>query len=253
MATDILTHNRIAWDTLAERGDQWTLPVSPQEIEDARRGRWTIVLTPTKPVPAEWLAVSGKQVLCLASGGGQQAPILAAAGAVVTVLDNSPKQLESDARTAERHDLSIATVRGDMANLHMFADASFDLIVHPVSNCFVPDVLPVWREAFRVLRSGGCLLAGFASPVFYIFDQDLAERAGRLEVRYSLPYSDAARPVDQPLEFGHTLEAQIGGQIAAGFSIIGMYEDGNRAHDSHPLNKYMPTFMATRALKSARP
>jgi SAM-dependent methyltransferase len=251
MSIDILTHNRIAWDTLAERGDQWTVPVSSQEIEDARRGRWTIVLTPIKPVPAEWLDVAGKQVLCLASGGGQQAPILGAAGARVTVLDNSPKQLESDARTAERYGLSVETVRGDMANLHMFADGSFDLVFHPVSNCFVPDVLPVWREAFRVLRGGGCLLAGFANPVFYIFDQDLAERTGRLDVIHSLPYADAVRPADQPLEFGHTLEAQIGGQIAAGFSIIGMYEDTNREHDSHPLNKYMPTFIATRALKPA--
>jgi SAM-dependent methyltransferase len=253
MGIDILTHNRIAWDALAARGDQWTVPVSPQEIEDARRGQWTIVLTPMKSVPADWLDVAGKQVLCLASGGGQQVPILAAAGADVTVLDNSPKQLESDARTAERHGLSIATVPGDMANLHMFADASFDLVVHPVSNCFVPDVLPVWREAFRVLRGGGCLLAGFANPAFYIFDHDLAERTGRLEVVHSLPYSDAARPADQPLEFSHTLETQIGGQIAAGFSIIGMYEDGNRASDIHPLNKFMPTFIATRAVKAPAP
>jgi SAM-dependent methyltransferase len=253
MGIDILTHNRIAWDALADRRDQWTVPVSSQEIENARRGCWTIVLTPIKPVPAQWLDVAGKQVLCLASGGGQQAPILAAAGADVTVLDNSPRQLESDARTAEQHGLSIATVRGDMANLHLFADCSFDLVVHPVSNCFVPDVLPVWREAFRVLRGGGYLLAGFANPAFYIFDHDLAERTGRLEVTFSLPYADAARPADQPLEFGHTLEAQIGGQLAAGFSIIGMYEDTNRGHDMHPLNKYMPTFIATRALKSATP
>ena len=150
---DIRAHNRIAWDALAERGDQWTVPVSPQKIEEARQGRWTIVLTPIKPVPREWLDIAGQHVLCLASGGGQQAPILAAAGATVTVLDNSPKQLESDARMAERHGLAISTVLGDMANLHMFADAAFDLIVHPVSNCFVPDVRPVWREAFRVLRA----------------------------------------------------------------------------------------------------
>ncbi len=248
---DVLTHNRIAWDALAERGDQWTVPVSPQEIEDARHGSWAIILTPTKPVPREWLNVAGKHVLCLASGGGQQAPILAAAGAIVTVLDNSPKQLESDARMAGRYELAITTVLGDMANLEMFAEDSFDLIVHPVSNCFAPDVLPLWREAFRVLRRGSCLVAGFINPARYMFDDDVAERTGRLEVRHSLPYADEARPADQPLEFSHTLEAQIGGQIAAGFSIVGMYEDGDRAHDSHPLNKYMATFIATRALKPA--
>ena len=137
------------------------------------------MLTPTKPVPRAWLEVEGRQVLCLASGGGQQAPILAAAGASVTVLDNSPKQLERDAKMAERHGLPITTVLGDMANLEMFADDSFDLIVHPCSNCFVPDVLPVWREAFRVLRRGCCLLAGFANPAMYVFDLDLADSDGR--------------------------------------------------------------------------
>ncbi len=250
---DIRAHNRIAWDTLADRGDQWTVPVSPQKIEEARQGRWTIVLTPIKPVPREWLDIAGRHVLCLASGGGQQAPILAAAGATVTVLDNSPKQLESDARMAERHGLAISTVLGDMANLHMFADDSFDLIVHPVSNCFVPDVRPVWREAFRVLRRGGCLLAGFANPAMYIFDLDLVDRTGRLEVTHSLPYADSSRKADEPLEFGHTLEDQIGGQIAAGFSITGLYEDVWGPGDSHPLNKHMPTFIATRALKSNLP
>ena len=247
---DIREHNRIAWDALAERGDRWTVPVSPEVIEAARHGRWEIVLTPTKPVPRAWLDIAAKDVLCLASGGGQQGPILAAAGAIVTVLDNSPKQLERDAVVAKQHGLAITTVRGDMANLDMFADAAFDLVVHPVSNCFVPDVRPVWREASRVLRRGGVLLAGFANPAMYVFDLDLAERTGRLEVKHSLPYADGARSTDEPLEFSHTLEEQIGGQIAAGFSITGMYEDFHVGGNDNPLNRYMPTFIATRALKS---
>ena len=138
-----------------------------------------------------------------------------------------------------------------MANLHMFAEGSFDLIVHPVSNCFVPDVLPVWREAYRVLRGGGSLLAGFASPAMYIFDMELADRTGRLEVKHSLPYADAVRRADEPLEFGHTLEDQIGGQITAGFSITGLYEDRDLADGAYALNMHMPTFIATRAVKPA--
>ena len=247
---DVREHNRIAWDALAEQGNEWTVPVSPEAIEAARQGQWEIVLTPTKPVPRAWLHVVGRQILCLASGGGQQAPILAAAGASVTVLDNSPKQLESDAHMAERHGLAIATVLGDMANLEMFSDNSFDLIVHPVSNCFVPDVVPVWREAFRVLRPGCCLLAGFTNPAMYLFDFDLADRTGVLEVKHPLPYSDGSRSAGEPMEFSHSLELQIGGQIAAGFAIIGMYEDLHRGGDSNPLNKYMPMFIATRALKT---
>jgi SAM-dependent methyltransferase len=247
---DVREHNRIAWDALAEQGNEWTVPVSPEAIEAARQGRWEIVLTPTKPVPRAWLNVDRRQVLCLASGGGQQAPILAAAGASVTVLDNSPKQLDRDAHMAERHGLPITTVLGDMANLEMFSDDSFDLIVHPVSNCFVPDVVPIWREAFRVLRRGCCLLAGFTNPAMYVFDLDLADRTGVLEVKHPLPYSDGSRGASEPMEFSHSLELQIGGQIAAGFAIIGMYEDLHRGGDSNPLNKYMPMFIATRALKT---
>jgi SAM-dependent methyltransferase len=246
---DVREHNRIAWDALVEKGDRWTVPVSRAAIDAARNGVWEIVLTPRKPVPRSWLDVAGRQLLCLASGGGQQGPILAAAGATVTVLDNSPKQLERDAGAAAQYNLPIRTIRGDMANLHMIADASFDIIVHPVSNCFVPDVLPVWREAFRVLRPGGVLLSGFTNPAVYIFDLDLAERTRRLEVKNPLPYSDAARPADQPLEFSHTLETQIGGQLAAGFAITGMYEDLDTSEDGYVLNQFMSTFIATRAVK----
>jgi SAM-dependent methyltransferase len=233
---DILEHNRRAWDRQAEHGNQWTMPVSPDAIAAARRGEWSIVLTPVKPVPHEWLPdLAGKRVLCLASGGGQQGPVLAAAGAQVTVLDNSSNQLERDRFVAEREQLEITTVRGDMADLSMFPGESFDCIVHPVSNLFAPNVLPVWREAFRVLRKGG------------------------LEVKYTLPYSDIEHLTEEqqrrwaeagrPLEFSHTLEDQIGGQIAAGFVITGFYEDRDPDEQDNPLSKFMPVFIATRALK----
>src|SRR5690606_18814003 len=135
----------------------------------ARKGEWSIVLTPTVPVPHAWFPpLAGAAVLCLASGGGQQGPILAAAGARVTVFDNSPQQLAQDRYVARRDNLDLTTVEGDMRDLSAFASDTFDLIVHPVSNVFVPDVRPVWREAFRVLRPGGAMLAGFCNPVLYI-------------------------------------------------------------------------------------
>src|SRR6185295_686017 len=103
-------------------------------------------------------------------GGGQQAPILAAAGAIVTTLDFSPKQLAQDRLVAERDGLTLTTVQGDMTDLSMFADESFDLDFHPVSNTYVPEIRPVWREAYRVLRCGGSLLAGFINPINFVFD-----------------------------------------------------------------------------------
>jgi SAM-dependent methyltransferase len=257
---DILEHNSHAWDRLVENGNEWTKPVGPDAIIAARNGQWTVVLTPTKPVPHDWLPdLPGKRLLCLASGGGQQAPVLAAAGAQVTVLDNSPKQLERDRYVAEREGLSITTVQGDMADLHMFSDASFDIVVHPVSNVFAPDVRPVWREAFRVLSKGGILIAGFDNPALFLFDYAEVERTGKLEVKYALPYADidhldqaeCRRFADEgiPFEFGHTLEHQIGGQLAAGFVITGFYEDRDPNPDDNPLCKFMPAFIATRAVK----
>lgn len=253
----IVEYNRTAWNREVEIGNIWTVPVGSEVVEAARRGEWQIVLTPTKPVPAAWYPrpLQGKDVLCLASGGGQQGPILAAAGARVTVFDNSDRQLASDRMVAERDGLEIRTVQGDMADLSAFADESFDLIVHPVSNTFAPDVRPVWREAYRVLRHGGILIAGVSNPVMYIFDYASLEK-GQMVVRHKLPYADethlspqelrAYMESGEPFEFSHTYEAQIGGQLEAGFVLTGFYEDV--APDSLA-SQYFPEFFATRSLK----
>ena len=121
-------HNKRAWDKLAREGNEWTLPVSPEVIAKAKGGELSLLLTPTKPVPAEWLGdVRGTRVLGLASGGGQQAPCLAAAGAIVAVLDNSPEQLKRDAHVAAREGLSLETHEGDMRDLSRFPDETFRL------------------------------------------------------------------------------------------------------------------------------
>jgi SAM-dependent methyltransferase len=254
---DVPEYNREAWDRQVESGNPWTVPVGPEVIEAARRGEWEVLLTETKPVPRAWFPeMAGADVLCLASGGGQQAPTFAAAGASVTVLDNSPRQLAQDRFVADREALDLQTLQGDMRDLSAFADESFDLVFHPVSNLFVPEVGPVWNEAFRVLRSGGALLAGFLNPVVYVFDLELADDTGEVRVRYELPYADAESKTEEevrrqmergePLEFSHTLGEQIGGQIEAGFLISGFYED---RHRDDPIAAYMPTYVATRATK----
>ena len=257
MGNDVFDLNRRAWDTYVERSNRWTLPVTSEEIEKARKGDWTILLTPTRPVPRVWFPdLRETTVLCLASGGGQQGPLLAAAGARVTVFDASPKQLEQDRMVADRDGLELATVEGDMADLGAFGDGAFDLIVHPVSNAFVPDIQPVWSECARVLRAGGELLAGFTNPVRYLFPYDLDRDSHELRVAHSVPYSDLeslsedekARYLDngEPFEFGHTLDDQIGGQIAAGLVLVGFYED-RFPPDQDELSTYIPSFIATRA------
>lgn len=257
---DVVSHNRSAWDLAVERKSRWTLPVSGEIVAAARRGCWEIVLTPTKPVPRAWFPdLSGAEILCLAAGGGQQGPVLAAAGesagARVTVFDISPRQLAQDRKVAQREGLDLLTVEGDMRDLSTFSDGKFDLIVHPCSNLFVPDVRPVWRECARVLKRGGVLLAGFVNPVLYLFDQKKIDD-GILEVRHELPYSDltsiseserdAYIRAEEALEFGHTLTDQIGGQLDAGFVITGFFEDRWKGQ---PPADYTATYIGSRAVK----
>ncbi|MFG1776307.1 class I SAM-dependent methyltransferase [Micromonospora sp. NPDC049048] len=258
MALDPVAHNRTAWDRQVEQGNEWSRPVSTETIARARAGDWSVVLIGYRPVDRSWFPADlpGTDILCLASGGGQQGPTLAAAGARVTVFDNSPRQLEQDESVARRDGLELRTVLGDMRDLSAFPDSSFDLVFHPVSNLFVPELAPVWRECFRVLRPGGTLLSGFLNPDVFLFDHEALDQRGELVVRHRLPYSDLTHVpaaererlwgADAPLEYSHTMTAQIGGQLAAGFVIAGFEE---APHHSDATAGWLPGYFATRAVK----
>ena len=256
---DPVAHNRAAWDREVESGNEWTRPVGPEVIARAREGDWSVVLIGYEPVPRGWFpaALAGVPVLCLASGGGQQGPVLAAAGAWVTVFDNSPRQLARDQEVAVREGLVLRTVLGDMRDLSAFPSASFDVVFHPVANVFCPDLQPVWDEAFRVLRPGGLLLSGFMNPDIYLFEAGALER-GEFVVRHPLPFSTLDLPAaerrqhygDGPVEYSHSLASQLGGQMTAGFCLTHLAE---APHHADATQRYMPGYIATRAVKPDGP
>lgn len=237
-------------DRWVREGWEWGVPVSHQAYLDAVAGNWDVVLTPIKPVPKAWFGdLKGKHILGLACGGGQQMPIFAALGAVCTVLDYSPPQLESERMVSQREGYDIRIIRADMTKPLPFDDCSFDLIFHPVSNCYVREVRPIFRECFRVLKPGGVLLGGYDMGINFLVDEK-EER-----IVNSLPFDPIANPAlmaelqqsDSGVQFSHTLEDQIGGQLAAGFQITALYEDTNGYGRLHDMG--IPTFAAIRAVK----
>jgi SAM-dependent methyltransferase len=254
---DPVKFNRKAWDDMALAGDKYYHAVTTEQLEAARAGDWKIRITPQKPVPREWLEPTvGQKILCLAGGGGQQAPILAAAGAEVTVFDLSDRQLERDRKIAGREGMEIRTFAGDMTNLSCFADQEFDLIVNPCSVCFCPEVHRIWQECYRILKKGGSLITGFINPVHYLFDA-IEMDDDNFVVRHKIPYSDFDLPTEErdrvlgnerPREFGHSLQQLIGQQLDAGFALTGFYEDG--WGDNDKLSSMISLFCGTRATVS---
>lgn len=258
----LVDHNRRAWDRLSSEGIRWGEPVSADQIELARQGDWHISLAGA-PVPRDWLGdVTGKAILGLASGGGQQAPILAAAGGTVTVLDLSPVQLERDEVLAERHQIPIRIEQGTMTDLSRFADESFDLVLMPVAANNIPDPQPVWKECFRVVRTEGSFLAGFVNPLVFLFEEnDGSEPAQGLAVKHKLPFDEygslsktgreEAVKRQSVFQWSHTLDALIGGQLRAGFHLIDFRESHRTDERAPNINRFSPTYFATRAVRPA--
>lgn len=239
-------------DRWVDEGWEWGVAVSAEACEKARHGEWDVVLTPIKPVPKEWFPpMKGIELLGLASGGGQQMPIFSILGANCTIMDLSDRQLESEQFVSQREGYSINIVKADMTKRFPFEDCSFDLIFHPVSNCYVEDVYHVWNECYRVLRPGGILIAGMDNGFNYLFDN--YDRP--LTITNKLPYNPLRNPEqlkhsldeDGSIQFSHTFDEQIGGQLKAGFVITAAYEDFN--NDPDAIADGIAAFWATRAVK----
>ncbi len=237
-------------DSWCQEGWEWGRPITHEEYEAAKKGIWDVLLTPLRPVPHEWFgSLKGKKLLGLASGGGQQIPIFSALGAVCTVLDYSGEQCASEKLVAEREGYQVIVIQSDMTKGLPFEDNTFDMIFHPVSNCYIEEVNPVFKECFRVLKKGGIFLGGFDIGINYILNDEQTEIVHKLPfnpLKDEKLYQDSIRN-NEGIQFSHTLEEQIGGQLEAGFRLTNLYEDTNGEGRLREYN--IPSFIATRAVK----
>jgi len=251
--------NSKAIDTWVGEGWEWGIPITHEDFLKAKNGNWrdvpNAVLTPQKPVPVEWFEpflkndrLDGVRLLGLACGGGQQMPIFAALGANCTVLDYSDRQLDSERMVSEREGYEIDIVKADMTKRLPFEDTTFDMIFHPVSNCYVENVHHVWNECYRVLKNGGVLLAGMDNGLNYLVEEEnprfIVNKLPYNPLKDEVLYKRCAE-TDGSIQFSHTIEEQIGGQLKAGFILTDLYEDT----DNEGIGEYVPNFLATRAVK----
>ncbi len=237
-------------DGWVEEGWEWGQSITHEQFVDAQNGKWDVVLTPTRPVPHDWFGdLAGKKLLGLASGGGQQMPIFTALGAQCTVLDYSQKQLDSEVTVARREGYIIDVVRADMTKPLPFEDEHFDIIFHPVSNCYVEEVKPIFKECYRILKHGGILLCGLDNGLAYAFDNDYKS------IINTLPFNPLKHPEhmaqldlkEDGVQFSHTAEEQLGGQLEAGFRLTHIREDYDSEGALREHN--IPGYWFTRAVK----
>lgn len=232
--SDARQHNRAAWNRLAEQQNRLARPAREQDFAN-----------PLAAIDARgWLGpdITGKSVLCLAAGGGRQGPIYAAAGAIVTVVDISPTMLALDQQVAKDRGMSLRTIETSMDDLSMLGDATFDIVTHPVSTCYVPDVRPVYAEVARVLRAGGLYISQHKQPISMQTSLKPISGTDSYGVQYSayrtepLPVSKTPNLVREPgtLEYIHRYEMLIGEMCRAGLVIEDLTEPFHADADSQP-------------------
>lgn len=211
-------------DNLVANSVDWTMCASKEQLQAARAGNLKLQFF-DRDVPEEWLKnIKGKRVLCLAGGGGLQAPLLACAGAEVTVIDISNKMLDKDREIAKIENLQIEIVKGNMCDLSMFTDCYFDFIINPPSLMYIPKLSVVFKECYRVLNDGGVFIMMAPSPINYVCDYIDDENGGYYKAVHKMPFFSGNHDNSDWVEYGHTMEEYLGGLIECGFYINGYIE-----------------------------
>ena len=246
-------HNRRAWDNLVRNKQRFTRPARDEDF-----------INPLPRLdPLGWLGgdIRGRSLLCLAAGGGKHGALYAAVGAKVTVVDLSPAMLELDRAVAAERKLPLRTVEASMDNLAAFSPGEFDIVIHPVSTCYVPELLPVYHEIARVTGAGGLYISQHKQPAS--LQADVQPSSGGYELLE--PYyrngplpEVVGSPHREPgtLEFLHRWEQLLGGMCRAGFAIEDLAEPVHAERDA-PLgsfaqrSQYLPPYVRVKARRTA--
>ncbi|MEX2671773.1 MAG: class I SAM-dependent methyltransferase [Phycisphaeraceae bacterium] len=246
-------HNRRAWDDRARSGQRFTRPATDDMLAD-----------PIKAIDRRWLpdGIEGKRILCLGAGGGRQAPVYAAAGAIVTVVDISPKQLELDREIAEQRGLAIRTLATSMDDLSELGNASFEIVINPVSTCYLPNLEKVYREVARVTQVDGIYISQHKQPASLQADTRRSARGYELIEPY---YRDGPLPEVKgslhrepgTLEFLHRWEQIVGWMCRAGFVIEDLSEPNHSDFAAKPgsfgdRSCYVPPYVRIKARRVER-
>lgn len=247
--------NQQAWNRLADGGSLFARVATDEECR-----------TPLKVLDGRgWLpeSVAGLNVLCLASGGGWQSILYAAAGAIVTVVDLSEAMLKLDTREARRRRFQVQTVHASMDDLSMFADESFDIVHQPVSTCYVPDLKPVYAGVARVMRNHGLYIGQHKQPTSLQISHRNERHQFVIGVEYyhegPLPQQqDTAYRESGATEYLHRLDQIIGDLCLAGFAIEDFREPKRadyKADVSHfgYRGRFVPPYLRLKARRVPRP
>ncbi|MCA9884474.1 MAG: class I SAM-dependent methyltransferase [Anaerolineae bacterium] len=230
MSDDVSDFNKARWEDLAQAGVEWSQPWIDLDMASARE----------QLDPYEIMGnVTGKSVLCLAGGGGQQSVAFGLLGADVTVIDIAETQLERDQQALAHHGLTARIEQGDMRDLSRFADDSFDLVWNAWAINFVPDTGPVFNEVRRVLRPGGLYRLVWGNPFSGMIDETDWVQDGYLlkrvyadgevimdDMDWEIEAEDGSiKKIPGPREFIHTVSTVVNGLIGRGFEILGLWEE----------------------------
>jgi len=223
---EVASANEALWEREVQKGCGFTIPwldLDPEAIRQYAAGTLEPAPRPLTVIsPRQILTdVEGKDVLCLACGGGQQSAVFALLGARVTVVDLAKGQLNGDQRAAAHYGYDVRTIHGDMRDLSPLADGSFDL-VYGTAICYVPDARDVYRQVARVLRPGGLYRSDGHQPSL-----QFVTWAGN-GYGVAKPYAEKIdRREDGGIEFRHYMDDIFNGLLEVGLSIR-QVEDSSR-------------------------